>query len=313
MRISLCQDAEFDDYCGNFKSNSDLNELYHSFLAGLYVHQGKLEPTAMALYHLILLALIQGITEFLPVSSSGHLILLPNLLGTEDQGQLLDVAVHVGTLGAVILYFWADVRTAVFGVPKMLVGQIAEPGPKLAFLLAIATIPVVLFGIFLAATGIDDMMRSIAVIGWTMLGFGIALWWMDQKGSVQKSTTDWTLKDAIIMGLWQAIALIPGTSRSGITITGARALGYDRESSARLAMLMSIPTILASGGYLLLDTGLDWTADQAKDCAIAASMAFVSALLALKLMMKLLQSVSFTPYVIYRVILGVILLIIAYT
>ncbi|GAA6209382.1 undecaprenyl-diphosphate phosphatase [Cognatishimia sp. WU-CL00825] len=267
----------------------------------------------MALYHLILLAIVQGITEFLPISSSGHLILLPNAIGAEDQGQLLDVAVHVGTLGAVILYFWSDVKMALIGTPRMLRGNISDPEARLAFLLTVATIPTIIFGLFLALSGIDDLLRSITVIGWTMLGFGILLWWMDQRGTTTKQAKEWSLKDAMIMGLWQALALIPGTSRSGITITGARGLGYDRESSARLAMLMSIPTILASGGYLLLENGFSITSDQALDLVIAAGLAFASALLALKLMMRLLQSLSFTPYVIYRVILGVILLAVAYS
>ncbi|UZD90773.1 undecaprenyl-diphosphate phosphatase [Cognatishimia activa] len=267
----------------------------------------------MALYHLILLAVIQGITEFLPISSSGHLILLPNALGAEDQGQFLDVSVHVGTLGAVVLYFWSDVRQALTGLPKLARGQTDDQGARLALHLIIATIPVVLFGVFLAATGLNDMLRSMAVIGWTMLGFGILLWWMDQRGATERTDNEWTLRHAIIMGLWQAIALIPGTSRSGITITGARALGYDRRSSAKLAMLMSIPAIIASGGYLLLDTGLQLTGPEARDALIATGLAFLSALLALKIMMRLLQSVSFTPYVIYRIALGAILLFIAYT
>lgn len=267
----------------------------------------------MALYHLILLAVIQGITEFLPISSSGHLILLPNALGTQDQGQFLDVSVHVGTLGAVVLYFWSDVRTALAGLPKLATGNTQDAGAKLALLLIIATIPVILFGVFLAATGLNDQLRSMAVIGWTMLGFGILLWWMDQRGSTERTDDQWSVRHAVVMGLWQAIALIPGTSRSGITITGARALGFDRHSSAKLAMLMSIPAIIASGGYLLLDTGLYLTGPQLRDAAIATGLAFLSALLALKIMMHLLQSVSFTPYVIYRVLLGVILLVIAYT
>lgn len=267
----------------------------------------------MALYHLILLAVIQGITEFLPISSSGHLILLPNALGAADQGQFLDVAVHVGTLGAVILYFWSDVRTALLGLPQLAKGNTQHPGAKLALLLIIATVPVVIFGVILAVTGLNDQLRSIAVIGWTMLGFGILLWWMDQRGATKRTDADWSTRDAIVLGLWQAVALIPGTSRSGITITGARSLGYDRHSSAKLAMLMSIPAIIASGGYLLLDTGLYLTGPQARDALIATGLAFLSALLALKIMMRLLQSVSFTPYVIYRVILGAILLVIAYT
>ncbi|SHH48282.1 undecaprenyl-diphosphate phosphatase [Cognatishimia maritima] len=267
----------------------------------------------MALYHLILLAVVQGITEFLPVSSSGHLILLPNALGTADQGQFLDVSVHVGTLGAVILYFWKDVRGALLGLPALARGNTNDPGARLALLLIIATIPVIFFGVFLALTGLNDLLRSVAVIGWTMLGFGLVLWWADRRGAQTLRTEDWSMKHAIQMGLWQAIALIPGTSRSGITITGARALGYDRESSARLAILMSIPAIIASGGYLLLDTGLYLTGPQARDAAIAAVLAFGAALLALKLMMRLLQSVSFTPYVIYRVCLGLILLYVAYS
>ncbi|WP_284260703.1 undecaprenyl-diphosphate phosphatase [Roseicyclus amphidinii] len=267
----------------------------------------------MTLWNLILLALIQGITEFLPVSSSGHLVLLPNLTGLADQGQVIDVAVHVGTLGAVMLYFWRDVRLALTGLPRMLTGRIDTAGARLAFLLMIATIPVILAGLVLHLTGLDDAMRSVAVIGWTMLVFGLVLYWADQRGPKVKQAAGWSLKDAITMGLWQAVALIPGTSRSGITITGARLLGYDRESAARLSMLMSIPTIMASG--ILLGGEVIATADAAaaRDGAIAAGFAFVSALAALSIMMRLLRSVSFTPYVIYRVALGVILLGIAYS
>lgn len=267
----------------------------------------------MSLFSLFLLALVQGITEFLPVSSSGHLILLPNLLGTEDQGQAIDVAVHVGTLGAVILYFWSDVKAAIIGTPRMLTGRIDTPGAKLAFLLVIATIPVILFGLFLEISGIYDSLRSIAVIGWTMLIFGLVLYWADQTGPQEKTTTDWSLRDAVIMGLWQAIALIPGTSRSGITITAARFLGYDRESAARVAMLMSIPTIIASGVFAGAEIIATADAQTAKDGAIAAALSFIAALGALSLMFKLLKTVSFTPYVIYRVLLGVALLVIAYT
>lgn len=267
----------------------------------------------MTLFNLILLALIQGITEFLPVSSSGHLVLLPSLTGFDDQGQVLDVAVHVGTLGAVILYFWRDVKVGLLGIPRMLTGRIDTPGAKLAFLLLISTIPVIIAGLVLHMTGLDDALRSIAVIGWAMLVFGIVLYWADQRGPQGKTSPDWSLRDAVIMGLWQAVALIPGTSRSGITITAGRMLGYDREGAARVAMLMSIPTIMASG--LLLGGEVLFTADAqaARDGAIAAAFAFASALIALTLMMRLLKSVSFTPYVIYRVILGVVLLVIAYT
>ncbi len=266
----------------------------------------------MALFHLILVAIVQGITEFLPISSSGHLVLLPALTGAEDQGQFVDVAVHVGTLFAVMIYFRRDVAAAVTGIPRLLRGKADTAGSKLALLLIIATIPAVIFGLFLKLTGLNDAMRSVTVIGWTMLLFGIVLYWADRTGGGTKAASDWCLRDALMMGLWQAIALIPGTSRSGATITGARALGYAREDAARLAMLMSIPTIIAAGSLLMIDAAAKADLAALRDGAIAAGFAFVAALLALSLMMRLLRSVSFTPYVIYRVILGVGLLIWAY-
>ncbi|SNT00833.1 undecaprenyl-diphosphate phosphatase [Tropicimonas sediminicola] len=266
----------------------------------------------MSLFHILLVAIIQGVTEFLPVSSSGHLILLPNLTGLDDQGQAIDVAVHVGTLFAVILYFWRDVREAAIGLGRLVQGRVDTPGARLAFQLLIATIPVVLVGLVLNMTGLDQAMRGIAVIGWTMILFGILLYWADQNGDERFDAKDWSVKHAWIMGLWQAVALIPGTSRSGITITGARMLGYARHDAARLSMLMSIPTIIASGSLLGLEVAASGDLNQMRDAAIAAVFAFAAALLALTLMMRLLRSVSFTPYVIYRLVLGTILLGIAY-
>lgn len=267
----------------------------------------------MSLFHLFLVAAIQGLTEFLPVSSSGHLILLPALTGIDDQGQTIDVAVHIGTLFAVVIYFWSDVKMGLAGVPRMLTGRTDTAGSRLAFLLAIATIPVIVIGLILNVTGLDDALRGVAVIGWTMLIFGVVLYVTDQRGATKKTSPDWTLKDAVIMGFWQALALIPGTSRSGATISGARALGYGREDAAKLAMLMSIPTIFASGTLLGLEVAGDANWALARDGAIAAGFAFVAALFALTLMMRLLKSISFTPYVIYRIILGIVLLIYAYT
>lgn len=267
----------------------------------------------MTLFHLFLVAAIQGLTEFLPVSSSGHLVLLPAITGGPDQGLAIDVAVHVGTLFAVVLYFWADVKIALQGSLRLIRGRVDTQGAFLALCLVVATIPVVIVGAVIKLTGLDEMLRSVAVIGWTMLGFGLVLYWADKTGTHDRTAADWRLKDAVTMGLAQVLALIPGTSRSGITITAARRLGYDREGSAKLAMLMSIPTIAASGLLLGVDViqEADWAV--ARDGLIAAAFAFVSALLALALMMRLLRSVSFTPYVIYRVILGIVLLIYAYS
>jgi undecaprenyl-diphosphatase len=267
----------------------------------------------MTTFNLLLIALIQGLTEFLPVSSSGHLILLPSLTGLADQGQIIDVAAHLGTLSAVILYFWSDVRLALAGTTRLLRGKIDTKGAFLALCLLIATIPVIIIGLILKVTGLSDAMRGIAVIGWAMIIFGIVLYWADQKGPTERTTETWTLKHAFQMGMWQALALIPGTSRSGITITAGRLLGYTRTDAARLSMLMSIPTIIASAALLGLDVIGTADASALRDIGIVMAMSFTAALLALTLMMRLLKSVSYTPYVIYRIALGVVLLWIAYT
>ena len=265
----------------------------------------------MPILHLVLVAIVQGITEFLPISSSGHLILLPNLTGLDDQGLVIDVAVHVGTLAAVILYFRYDVARAVAGLFKL--SDRTDPDARLAVGLIVATIPVVIAGLLLKLSGLDEGLRSIAVVGWATLIFGLVLYWADQSGRNTKTATDWTMKDAALMGLWQVLALIPGTSRSGITITGARQLGYHRSEAARLAMLMSIPTILASGTLIGVEVASAMDGAAARDGLIAAAFAFLAALAALHFMMRLLRSVSFTPYVLYRIALGIVLLAIAYT
>ncbi|MFW8593905.1 undecaprenyl-diphosphate phosphatase [Cribrihabitans neustonicus] len=267
----------------------------------------------MPLFQLFLVALIQGVTEFLPVSSSGHLILLPGVTGLSDQGQVIDVAVHVGTLAAVLLYFWSDVKEGLAGMPRALAGRTDTHGAKLAMGLIIATIPTVILGAVLHFTGLSQALRSMEVIGWTMLSFGLILYWADQRGATVKRANDWCVRDALIMGLWQALALIPGTSRSGITITSARQLGYTREDGARIAMLMSIPAIMASGILLGTEVAVDANLALLRDAAFAAALAMLAALAALSIMMRMLRSVSFTPYVIYRVVLGVVLLSVAYS
>ncbi len=267
----------------------------------------------MPLFHLFLLAIIQGVTEFLPVSSSGHLILLPALTSLDDQGLVIDVAVHVGTLFAVCWYFRSDVALAARGIPELLRFRIESRAGFLAFCLTVATIPVIIVGLIFKLLGVMELLRSIAVIGWMMIIFGIVLYITDRVGPQSRTSDGWTLKHALYLGLWQAVALIPGTSRSGIVISGARALGYARHDAAKLSMLMSIPTIIASGALMGIDVVriADWQA--ARDGAIAAVISFFAAWAALVFMMKLLRSVSFTPYVIYRLGLGVLLLFIAYT
>jgi len=266
----------------------------------------------MTLFHLLIVAVIQGLTEFLPVSSSGHLVLLPALTGGPDQGLAIDVAAHVGSLVAVVIYFWSDVKVAASGVPRLATGKVDTQGAFLALCLCIATIPVVVAGLLIKLSGLDEALRSVAVIGWTMLIFGLVLYWADQTGASTRTAARWSLRDAGLMGLAQALALIPGTSRAGITISAARSLGYAREDAAKLSMLMSIPTILASGALLGLDLVGQANWATLRDGLIAAVFSCAAALGALTIMMRLLKTVSFTPYVIYRIALGILLLVYAY-
>ena len=173
----------------------------------------------------------------------------------------------------------------------------------------IATIPVVIIGLLLKISGIDEALRSVAVIGWTMLGFGIVLWWADQKGATHKTEADWGPIEALKMGLWQAVALIPGTSRSGITITAALLLGFTRQAAARFSFLLSIPLILAAGslkGVELIESGegVAWGT-----LVAGTLMSFVAAWLCIKLFLAALDRIGMLPFVIYRLILGIVLLV----
>lgn len=271
--------------------------------------RGRTGGTVMPLFNLILIALIQGITEFLPISSSGHLALFPALTGEEDQGLTLDVAVHVGTLVAVVAYFWREVRDAVFGGLHILTGRVATPQAKLALLLILATIPAIVCGLALALADMTDILRNVEIIAWATLVFGVVLWLADRFGGLEKRSEAWGWRDAALMGLAQAVALIPGTSRSGITITAGRALGYARVDAARIAMLMSVPTILAAGALATLDLVSSGNAALGLDAAIAAGLSCVAAFLALSVMMKMLETWSLTPFVVYRILLGGALLV----
>ncbi len=269
----------------------------------------------MTLLPLFLLAIIQGITEFLPISSSAHLALLHQMNGTGTDDVALDVAVHLGSILAVIVYFRADSAAAGRGLSALMRGRREGPEAILARNLMIATIPLVMAGGVIVLMDWQDALRDIRVIGWTMIVFGILLWWIDRAAPQTLRAPDWSLRRAIILGLWQAVALIPGVSRSGITITGARAIGLERRDATRLSMLMSIPATLATGAVLAIDlsqakaeAGIDLLAR----AGFAALFSFAAAWAALCLMMRFLDRVSFTPYVIYRVALGVVLLALAY-
>ncbi len=264
----------------------------------------------MSVLHIVVLALVQGLTEFLPISSSGHLILVSALTGWPDQGPIIDVAVHVGTLGAVIVYFWRDLWAMVLGLLRLAKGR-ADPGARLAGFLVVATVPVVIAGYavnYYAAEGL----RSITVIAWATLVFGIVLYMADRTGMTVRHIEHLGPGDAVIIGCAQALALIPGTSRSGITMSAARLLGMERSEAARFSMLLSIPAILGAGTLKGLDLYRSGDAELTAAAVLAAGLAFAIALPAIFALMAWLRRATFTPFVVYRVFLGGVLLAVAY-
>ncbi|MEQ8440810.1 MAG: undecaprenyl-diphosphate phosphatase [Alphaproteobacteria bacterium] len=256
----------------------------------------------MLLHHILILAAIQGITEFLPISSSGHLVLAGPVLGFQDQGLAMDVAVHVGSLLAVCLYFWRDMWTMAVGVGRAVTGR---GGPQVRLLgnVLLATIPVLVAGYFLNDAA-GTIFRSIEIIAWTTLVFGILLWIADRVGMTIRRVEHIAWPTALVIGVVQVLALVPGTSRSGITMTAARFLGLERSDAARFSLLLSIPTILGAGalkGWEVCQTGdFGLTAD----LGIAAGFSFLTALIAIAVMMAWLKRAGFTPFVLYRIALG---------
>lgn len=262
----------------------------------------------MPLLHLIVLAAVQGITEFLPVSSSGHLILVPVVTGWPDQTLIIDTAVHVGTLGAVLIYFWRDIWSMLDGLWRLLRGR-AEPGARLFGLLMLATLPVVVVGGLISYFDADDALRSVQVIGWTTLGFGFVLFVADRFFMTLRRIEQMRVGSAIIIGLAQVLALVPGTSRSGITMTAARILGFERRDAARFSMLMSIPAIAAAGVLKGVELYQSGNSQMTGDAVIAAILSFGIAIVAIALLMAWLRRASFTPFVVYRIGLGIGLLV----
>lgn len=265
----------------------------------------------MTIIQILVLALVQGITEFLPISSSGHLILVPALTGWPDQGLLMDVAVHVGTLVAVLAYFWRDTRglaLAGLGSIGIAPARRAIEGShyqKLFWAMVIATIPMVIVGGLMVATDANDMLRNAEVIAATSIIFGILLYIADKRGATDKTTEQMAIKPALLIGLAQVLALIPGTSRSGVTMTAARMLGFSRIEAARFSMLLSIPAIIASGTATTLKAIDEANAALMGDAAIAAVLSCIAALLAIHFLMRWLAHASMTVFVVYRILLGI--------
>lgn len=269
----------------------------------------------MPLLQLIILAAVQGITEFLPISSSAHLILVPAVAGWRDQGLVIDVAVHVGTLAAVVLFFWRDIWEMIYGAlhgfNRTREHRRSEIGLSLLLRLIVATVPIIAAGYLfnqLVAGGI----RSIEIIAWSTLVFAIVLYAADRSSMTVRKLKHLSYGGALFIGCVQALALIPGVSRAGVSMTAARLLGMERTDTARFSMLLSIPVIIAAGTLKGIELYQAGDVQLTSEALVAAGLSAVFALIAIAFLMSWLRRASFTPFVIYRILLGSVLLYLVY-
>lgn len=256
----------------------------------------------------VVLALVQSVTEFLPVSSSAHLILVPRLFGWPDQGLAADIALHVGTLFSVALYFRRDVADAVRGGFDLLRRTFSTPQARLTLNLGVACVPVFLIGFFFNDC-IEGLFRDPRLIAVTAIVFGVLLYLADRVGKTDGTVAQMTVAQAGLIGLAQVLALMPGVSRSGVTMTAARALGIGRAESARFSMLLSVPTIGAAGalGTLKLLTAAESQVLSVPLVGTGVLLSFAGGVLAIGFLMKWLKNSSFAVFAAYRIALGIFL------
>lgn len=270
----------------------------------------------MDIWQIITLSIVQGITEFLPISSSAHLVLVPYLTGWQDQGLLFDLGVHVGTLFAVMVYFRKEVVLLLKGFKRSLLGRFDTVEAKMFLMLFVSTLPLLFIAPFLKEW-VTFVARSMTVVAITSIFYGLLLYWADQRVlhcTKKLNKKEITAKEALVYGLFQALALIPGTSRSGICMTAGRLMGYSRKECSRYAMLMSIPVILVLGFYGFYEYSIleQKPIGSLLDLSLGAALSFLTALLSLHMLMTFVEKVGFLPFVIYRVVLGIGLLAFVY-
>ena len=260
----------------------------------------------MDIIQVVVLALIQGLTEFLPISSSAHLILVPVISDWPDQGLAFDVAVHAGTLTAVIMYFRKELKKMFVEWLGSLRGR-HTPDSRLAWAVLFGTIPVGLAGLLFKDI-ISGHLRTPLVIAAATIFFGLLLWIADRNKKLIRDEHSLKWKDVLIIGIAQAIALIPGTSRSGITITAALMLGLNRQAAARFSFLLSIPVIVLAGGVETLEYLQVASAQDINYLIIGAMISALSAYACIHYFLKLIEKMSMMPFVVYRMILGAVLI-----
>ena len=265
----------------------------------------------MPLFHIVFLAIVQGITEFLPVSSSAHLILGGKLMRWEDQGLIFDLAVHVGTLLAVLLYFRNDLWAMLESCVRPSDGEASRRNRFMVLCLAVASAPVLLVGA-LGHELVEVWLRDLRVIGVTTIVFGLVMWWADRIGAKSKTMTDMDVKSAFKIGLWQTLALVPGVSRSGVTLTAGRFLGFDADASARFSFLLSIPVIGGAGAFAFMTVAEGRAPINWADFGLGVFFAALAGWACIAVFLRLLKAIGLVPFVIYRLALGVVLLWVAF-
>ena len=255
---------------------------------------------------IIVLAIVQGLTEFLPISSSGHLVLVPYLVEWTDQGLAFDVAVHFGSLVAVCVFFREDLLGLLRGALQLLAGNTKMPQANMAMAIGLGTIPAAVAGLLLASW-IETNLRDPAIIVYTLSGYGVLMALADRYGRSDRVIANVRIKDALIIGCAQALALVPGTSRSGVTITAGRVLGLKRQDAARFSFLLSAPVILLATAYkgfelITGDAAVPWG-----QLGLGAAVSAVVAYLSIEFFMRFVSRIGLAPFAVYRLALAAII------
>ena len=261
----------------------------------------------MTTLQIVVLAIVQGLTEFLPISSSGHLVLVPYLVEWTDQGLAFDVAVHFGSLIAVCVFFREDIAGLLRGGVRILGGDVSSPQSYMALAIALGTIPAAVAGL-LFASWIEANLRDPTIIVYTLAGYGILMALADRYATRSKGIAQVRIRDALIIGVAQALALVPGTSRSGVTITAGRLLGFERQDAARFSFLLSAPVILLATAYkgaelVLGDVPVPWG-----ELSLGVIVSAVVAYLSIEFFMRVVSRIGLAPFAIYRLALAALIL-----
>jgi undecaprenyl-diphosphatase len=261
----------------------------------------------------VILGIIQGLTEFLPISSSGHLLIASQLFGWTDPGAAFTAVTQIGTETAVVIYFWSDI----WRIARAWVGQFrhpetrGDPDVRMGWLVILGSVPIVVLGL-LFDDQIETVARNLYLVSFTLIGFGIVLGIADRTARATKTLDQLTWRDGLIYGACQALALIPGVSRSGATISGGLFMGYTREAATRYAFLLAIPAVMGAGFYQALDIGQDPTVAWGPTI-LATAIAFTVGLAVIAWLLRYVATRSYMPFVIYRITLGTVVLVLLAT